>query len=129
MVLVREEEQFYNHTFVLFKYFLVALSIYTASTSIENAVLSQLENYFVSRFNKEIWAVDLADRCRQSVALSLSSRSSQIFVTYKRILERNHQELDEISAESERLRFGIDYMNNMNMKIETLLKSCSGINL
>lgn len=106
-----------------------AFAVYTATSSIENTVFSQLEIYFTSRFNKELWATDLADRCRQSVFLALSGKSSHVYATYKRVLERSHQEYSEIAEESERLQIGINYMKDMNKRIETLLKSCSEINL
>lgn len=103
--------------------------MYNASSSFERAIFSKLENHFVSRFNKEIWAADLADRCRQSVFFTLSSRSSKIYVEYQRILNGNRQNLAEISDKSELLVEGINFITNINKKIEILLKSCAEIKL
>ena len=89
----------------------------------------KLENYFLSRFNKEIWAKDIAERCSQSVTTFLSSRSSHIYITYQRMLESNRINLAEIYAESERLNHGLSFLNNMNKRIENLLISCSEIKL
>lgn len=109
--------------------FLGIFVIIKASSSIERSVLTKLENYFTSRFNKEIWASDLADRCRQSVCSTLTSRSSQIFVKYQQILENNRQDLAEISEKSELLSVNRDHVNGLNKRIEFLLHSCSKINL
>ena len=105
------------------------MAIYTTSSSIERAVYAKLENYFTSRFNKDIWALDIADRCKQSVVISLSGKSSQVFVTYQRMLERNRRTLSEMSAGSEELTAQINYFKNINRQIEVLLKSCSEIKL
>lgn len=112
-----------------YRYFLGSLALYNASSSIERAIFSKLENHFVSRFNKEIWATDLADRCRQSVIFTLSSRSSKIYVEYQRILNGNRRSLAEIAERSERLSNGMNFITNVNRKIEILLKSCSEIKL
>ena len=85
--------------------------------------------YFTSRFNKEIWAADIADRCKQSVVVSLSSKSSQVFVAYQRLLESNRNTLSELIAGSEELTSEIDYFYNINRQIETLLKTCNEIKL
>lgn len=118
-----------SHVWAIFLLYLGAFAIYTTSSSIERAIYTKLENYFTSRFNKDLWAIDLADRCKQAVMINLTAQSSQVFVTYQRILDRNRQTLSEIISGSEELTSHIDYFKNINRQIETLLKSCSEIKL
>ena len=114
---------------IFFLFYLGAFAIYSTSSSIERGIYAKLENYFTSRFNKDIWAIDIADRCKQSVILSLSARSSQVYITYQRMLDQNRKTLSEISAGSEELTSQINYFKDINSRIEALLKSCSEIKL
>lgn len=99
------------------------------SSSIERSVYMKLENYFTSRFNKEMWAIDVAERCKQSVVIDLSAKSNQVISTHQRILDRNRQNLSETTAGSEELRAQINYFTDINRQIEILLKSCAEIKL
>lgn len=104
-------------------------AIYTASSTLELAILSKLENYFAMRFNKEIWAKDLSDRCGEYITLTLSGKSSQVYFTYQKMLESSRNEFSSISAKSVKLNQNIQFLKEVNRKIETLLKTCSEIKL
>lgn len=76
-----------------------------------------------------MWAIDMAERKKQSVLIELSAKANQVIETHIRVINQNRQSLVETAAGSKELVSQIDYFKQINTQIEILLKSCEEIKL
>lgn len=90
---------------------------------------TRMDAILASRFNKDVWAAGLAERCQQAVMVRLSAKASRVAANYRQMLEDKRRELHTHSSQLERLNGEMLFLRDTSRRIEGLLGMAAEIQL